>query len=93
MYHHGLLGAGEPMTARVFIIAKTLEDAFAFARRQRWRPADRLGWQMSDGAKVHYIHLLEQIQAVKKDDIVYDAGGVHGETERLLKRRGAIIKR
>ena len=93
MYLCGLRRAGEPMSARVFIIAKTLKDAFAFARRQRWRPAGRLGWQMSDGAKVHYIHLLEQIQAVKKNDIVYDAGGVQGETERLLKRRGAIIKR
>ena len=47
---------------------------------------------MSDGAKVHYIHLLEQLQAVQMDDIVYDAGGVHGETGRLLKRHGAIIK-
>ena len=48
---------------------------------------------MSDGAEVHYIHLLEHIQAVKKEDVVYDAGGVQGETERLLERRGAIIKR
>ena len=48
---------------------------------------------MSDGTTVHYIHLLEQIQAVQKGDIVYDAGGVQGETERLLKRRGATIKR
>lgn len=81
------------MTARIFIIAKTLEDAFSFARRQGWRPAGRVGWQMSDGTTVHYIHLLEQIQAVQKGDIVYDAGGVQGETERLLKRRGATIKR
>ena len=89
----GLLEAGEPMTARIFIIAKTPEDAFAFARRQRWRPAGRGGWQMSDGTTVHYIHLLEQIQAVQKGDIVHDAGGVQGETARLLNRRGAIIKR
>ena len=81
------------MNARFFIIAKTREDAFAFARRQRWRPADRGGWQLSDGTTVRYIHLLEQIQAVQKVDIVYDAGGVQGETERLLKRRGAVIKR
>lgn len=35
---------------------------------------------------VHYINLLEQIQAVQKGDIVYDAGGVQGE-----KRRGAKV--
>ena len=81
------------MTARIFIIAKTPEDAFTFARRQGWRPAGRGGWQMNDGTTVHYIHLLEQIQAVQREDIIYDAGGVQGETERLLKRRGAIIKR
>ena len=64
-----------------------------FRRYQEPRPAGRGGWQMSDGTTVHYIHLLEQIQAVQKGDIVYDAGGVQGETERLLKRRGATIKR
>ena len=47
---------------------------------------------MSDGAEVHYIHLLEHIQAVKKEDVVYDAGGVHGETERTAQAAWAIIK-
>ena len=81
------------MSSRLFIIAKTPEDASAFARQQRWRPAGRGGWQISEGAMVHYINLIEQVQAVQKGDVVYDAGGVQGEMVRLLKRRGAIIKR